>query len=80
MLITSFKLLSVAILTKDNGIGDSGATSLSEALKINTALAELYLFGKCREVINHWYCMDKSVLCIYPNNRQHWEHWENGIG
>ena len=80
MLITSFKLLSVPILTKDNGIGDSGATSLSEALKINTTLAELYLFGKCREVVHTIPMIDKSVLCIYPNNRQHWEHWENGIG
>ena len=29
-----------------NGIGDEGAKSISESLKINTSLTELYLWGE----------------------------------
>ena len=38
--------LSLSSIIKGNGIGDTGATSLSEALKSNTTLTALYLGGE----------------------------------
>ena len=33
----------------ENGIGDEGAIALSETLKVNTTLTELYLHGEKKE-------------------------------
>ena len=37
------------LTSTENGIGDTGATSLSDALKSNTTLTELYLAGEHKE-------------------------------
>ena len=40
------QIFSILIKSTDNRIGDTGATSLSDALKSNTTLTELYLSGE----------------------------------
>ena len=43
---TNRSFFSFHIASTDNYIGDTGATSLSEALKLNTTLTELNLSGE----------------------------------
>ena len=45
----SKSLFSILIITTDNSIGDVGATSLSDALKVNETLNELYLEREHKE-------------------------------
>ena len=40
------QIFSILIKSTDNRIGDTGATSLGDALKSNTTLTELYLSGE----------------------------------
>ena len=42
----SKSLFTFLFITTGNGIGDTGVTSLSEALKLNTTLAKLNLEGE----------------------------------
>ena len=59
----------------DNYIGDTGATSLSEALKTNTTLTKLYLWGedKKKEDI-HKASIDKPLFfhSLYINRQRDW--------
>ena len=50
----------------DNGIGDTGATSLSDGLKTNTTLTELCLWGKTQN--NQSFFFNKKIIHFHPNN------------
>ena len=43
-------LISFTSYCKDNKIGKSGAKKLSEALRENTTLTELHIFGNIKEI------------------------------
>ena len=62
-------LFSFLITSTDNKIGERGATSLSESLKLNAALAELGLWSEYKRRhtngIHHQFTL---FLCIHKEN------------
>ena len=61
-------LLSMLIQSTGNNIGDTGATSLSEALKSNTALTQLNLLGENKtkqKTAQKWHPQQSTLVYAY---------------
>ena len=79
-------LFSFLITTTGNNIGDTGATSLSEALKSNTTLGELNLWGDDkRKKTYKWhpstihsfhFSLHQQTTTLEKREQHHWvNHW-----
>ena len=53
-------LFSILIKSTDNSIGERGAASMSDALKSNTTLTVLYLFGEDKRINIQMASINKS--------------------
>ena len=60
--------LSFVLSPMNNNIGDSGASSFSEALKINSSLTYLNL----QSVFWIWNDMNMTIICFEFHEQQHW--------
>ena len=58
-------LSSVFIQSSDNELGDTGATSLIDALKSNTTLTELYLDGEDKRNNTQMASINNSLFSIF---------------
>jgi hypothetical protein len=76
-----FTLFSFIITSTVNKIGDTGATSLSEALKSNTALTKLDLFceDKRKKTQKRHPSTIHSFFSHHINRQQDWRHRNNII-
>ena len=64
---------SLLFTSTGNNIGDTGATSLSEALKSNTTLTELCLSGDYKKKDTQKASINKSLFSfLFSSNRQHY--------
>ena len=69
-------IFSILIKSTVNEIGDTGATSLSDALKSNTTLATLDLSGEHKRNNTQMTQISNPLFHSHQINRQ--QHWEKG--
>ena len=67
MTLVNNPLFSISIKSTVNKIGDTGATSLSDALKSNTTLTELDLWGKNKRNNTQMTSIDNPLFSIFFN-------------
>ena len=73
MLETNKQLPKLYFFLTANDIGDTGATSLSDALKSNTALTELYLWSQHKGNNTQMTHANNTILHSNQINRE--QHW-----